>query len=82
MLGVKRTSPGYKTFTVKPVASPTVPWAKGTIGTVYGEIAVDYQLGSHFIVTVPPNTEADVFVPQKDGSFIKHSLKSGTHSLA
>ena len=58
-----------------------VSWAKGRVETVYGEILVDYGLGSHFIVTVPPNTEAEVFVPQKNGAFIKHSLKSGTYSL-
>ncbi|MCI8543558.1 alpha-L-rhamnosidase C-terminal domain-containing protein [Acetatifactor aquisgranensis] len=63
------------------MASPMVPWAKGRIGTVYGEIAVDYKLGDHFTVTVPPNTKAEVFVPRQDGSFTRHSLTSGTYSL-
>lgn len=81
VLGVKKTSPGYKTFTVKPVASPMIPWAKGRLETVHGEISVDYKLGSHFVVTVPPNTEAEIFVPQKDGGFIRYSLKGGTYGL-
>ncbi len=81
VLGIKKTSPGYKTFTIKPVVTPIVPWAKGEVQTVYGKIAVDYKVGSHFLVTVPANTTAEVYVPQEDGSFLRHTLKSGFYSL-
>lgn len=81
VLGIKKTSPGYKTFTVKPVVTPIVPWAKGEVETVYGKISVDYKVGGHFKVMIPANTTAEVYVPHEDGSFTKHTLASGFYSL-
>lgn len=81
VLGVKKNEPGYKTFTVKPETTSIIPWAKGSVDTVYGEIKVDYQLGDHFCVTVPANTTAHVFVPQTDGSYQEHHLGCGEYSL-
>lgn len=81
ILGIKKTSPGYKTFTVRPGAAPMIPWAKGSVDTVYGKITVDYRVGHHFKVTVPANTEAEVYVPQADGTFVTHQLKSGYYEL-
>ena len=81
VLGIKKQSPGYKTFTVKPNLAAIIPWARGSVDTVYGRIAVDYKLGSHFSITVPQNTQCEVFVPQPGGGFVRHELGGGSYAL-
>ncbi|MGB5819754.1 MAG: alpha-L-rhamnosidase C-terminal domain-containing protein [Saonia sp.] len=62
--GVRPTSPGYKTFQVKPQLGflkevrAVVPSIKGLI-EISIKIGVDYSLG----ITIPENTKASVYLP-------------------
>ncbi len=65
VLGVSPTSPGFKTFAVRP-ALCDLTWAKGVVPTPHGDVAVSWKLGEDKLqldVTVPAGTEADVIVP-------------------
>lgn len=81
VLGIKKTSPGYETFRIKPLAAELVEQAEGFVDTGYGRIEVRYQIDEYFEVKIPENTAAEVFVPQKNGGFLEYSLGSGTYSL-
>ena len=62
VLGVQPTSPGFKTFAVRP-ALCDLTWAKGSVPTPHGDVAVSWKLGDdrlHLDVTVPAGAEADV----------------------
>jgi hypothetical protein len=65
ILGVRPTSPGFKTFAVRP-ALGDLTWAKGIVPTPHGDVAVSWALGEDRLgldVTVPAGTEAEVAVP-------------------
>ncbi|MFT4122598.1 MAG: family 78 glycoside hydrolase catalytic domain [Microbacteriaceae bacterium] len=71
LFGVKPTTAGYQTFTVKPqpgdleYGSVTVPTVKGSIGVAFDQSGDD---GLEFAVNVPGNTAATVSIPQTDDS--------------
>lgn len=70
MFGVQPTSPGYRTFQIKPQPGG-VSWASITVPTVNGDIgaAFDADDGATDVgAYVPPNTTATVYVPDSDGS--------------
>lgn len=81
VLGIKNTGIAYKTFDVKPMTIDIIKKAKGSIDTVYGRIEVDYSVGEYFKVKIPANTTATVYVPNKDLTYVKHVLSSGTYSF-
>jgi hypothetical protein len=65
VLGVRPTSPGFKTFAVRPTLCD-LTWAKGRVPTPHGDVAVSWKLGEDRLlldVTVPAGTEADILVP-------------------
>jgi hypothetical protein len=65
VLGVTPTAPGFKTLAIRP-ALCDLKWAKGSVPTPHGEVAVSWALGDDKLqldVTVPADTEADVTLP-------------------
>ncbi len=65
VLGVRPTSPGFKTFAVRP-ALCDLTWASGIVPTPHGDVAVSWAVGEDKLqldVTVPPGSEAEVVVP-------------------
>ncbi|TVY08814.1 alpha-L-rhamnosidase [Paenibacillus cremeus] len=59
--------PGYKQFLVRPHVSPGLTWAEARMESMYGEIGSSWrQLEGGTLevkVTVPPNTNASVLLP-------------------
>ena len=81
VLGVRPTSPGFKTFAVRP-ALCDLAWAKGSVPTPHGEVAVSWTLGKdkfQLDATVPPGTEADVVLPTErfDGAAVTLDGRKG-----
>jgi len=65
ILGIRPTSPGFKTFAVRPRLGD-LTWAKGIVPTPHGDVAVSWALGEDRLgldVTVPADTEAEVAMP-------------------
>ena len=65
VLGVRPTSPAFRTFAVRP-ALCDLTWAKGIVPTPHGDVAVSWKLGEDRLaidVSVPAGTEADIVVP-------------------
>ncbi|KAI1328479.1 Six-hairpin glycosidase-like protein [Xylariaceae sp. FL0255] len=67
VLGVKPTSPGFETFTVKPVVTDDITWAKGQIPTAYGPLSVSWTRFSNgtidVVVDAPTGTTGTVGTP-------------------
>ncbi len=78
VLGVKPTTPGFKTMEIRPLIGD-LTWAKGIVPTPHGDVAVAWKLANNKLllnVTIPAGTEADVILPTKTVH-----VKSGQHSL-
>ena len=66
LLGVAPTSPGYKTFSVKPLSPREVRWAKGVVPTPHGPITASWERTDSAFkldLTVPDKTCADIVLP-------------------
>lgn len=66
LLGINSTSPGFRSFEIKPQPAGDLTWAKGYYDAVVGRISSDWKIeGTHFIlnVTIPANTKATIYVP-------------------
>ncbi len=65
VLGVQPTSPGFATLSIRP-ALCDLTWAKGSVPTPHGDVAVSWKLGQDRLrldVTVPAGVTAEVTVP-------------------
>jgi alpha-L-rhamnosidase len=70
--GVDAAEPAFRRFTVKPQLPGGMSWAGCRLFTASGEIEVKTErlsCGTEMKLTVPPNTEADVWLPVPEGSF-------------
>jgi len=65
ILGIKPTSPGFKTFTFKPHLSAEVNWVEGAVPTSNGRIVASFNLhtGKGFI-DIPAGTVASIALPK------------------
>ena len=73
--------PVTRSVTVAPVPGGTLTYAAATYASPYGPVAGSWERtasGWTFTVTVPPNTTADVVLP--DG--VRHAVEAGTHTYA
>ncbi|MBA3273965.1 MAG: rhamnosidase, partial [Chthoniobacterales bacterium] len=65
--GIETDTPGFKTFTIKPVIGEGLTHAEATYKSVRGEIKSGWKKEADgtlkFDITVPPNTSAMVFIP-------------------
>ena len=64
--GIRRTAPGFKTFTVAPEFLPGLDWVKASHKVAGGEIRVEWRReggGLRVAVCVPPGTKATVRLP-------------------
>lgn len=77
MLGIRPTSPGFATFTVKPKLTSGIYWVKGTVPAVKGNIEFSYnKKDGEMRLTVPGDAMAKVGIP-KTGSSIQNILLNG-----
>jgi len=79
--GLLPTSPGYRTFRVRPRPGGGVTWATASHESPYGVIRVAWRLDDETFaldVTVPGGTSAEVVLPDTTA----HSAGPGTHSFS
>jgi alpha-L-rhamnosidase len=69
ILGIEpdETRPGYKHFFIRPRPGGSLTYARGSLDSVRGKIAVDWRRTGDTLtleVTVPPNTTSTVILPE------------------
>ncbi len=77
--GINQTSPGFKTFYIKPEPGGELTYAKASFESMYGKITSGWKLdGDQLLmdVSVPANTMANVFIPASSESSITENGKS------
>jgi alpha-L-rhamnosidase len=77
--GLAPTEPGYRSMIVAPRPGGGLTWARAAHDTPYGRAEVAWErTGSalRVTVTVPPNTSAEIRLPDSDQSTV---VRSGTH---
>lgn len=66
-IGIRETSPGYKTMRIQPRAISGIEMMKGGITTPYGGAAVEWHTSNNdftkVVVVIPANTTAEVILP-------------------
>ncbi|KAI0883563.1 glycoside hydrolase family 78 protein [Annulohypoxylon maeteangense] len=72
VLGVRPVKPGFREWTVRPLPSADLNWAKGVVPTPYGPLSVSWERnrtdGRIVVdVTPPPGTNGTVVVPEVQG---------------
>ncbi|KAI2464136.1 glycoside hydrolase family 78 protein [Annulohypoxylon bovei var. microspora] len=72
VLGVRPLKPGFQEWTVQPLPSSDLTWAKGVVPTPYGPLSVSWernQTDGRLMVNVtpPPGTNGTVIVPEVQG---------------
>jgi alpha-L-rhamnosidase len=70
IIGIQPTSGGFATFDIRPVTGG-LAFAEGAVPTVKGLITARWEKGAEdrftLSVTVPPNTEASIYIPKPTG---------------
>ena len=84
LAGLEPTSPGYRTFEIRPTVVDGLDWVKFSKDCPYGRIDIDWKVatGGAFTLkcTVPVGTIATVYIP--DGDTLREEiLTSGRHIL-
>ncbi|WPU96064.1 glycoside hydrolase family 78 protein [Mucilaginibacter sabulilitoris] len=81
MAGLQMDAPGYKHIIIKPEPHRKFSFVKASLESMYGQVlsswaAKDGTMQVH--VKIPPNTTADVILPETDGQEIKQDGKPVT----
>ncbi|MFA6245392.1 MAG: glycoside hydrolase family 78 protein [Mucilaginibacter sp.] len=81
--GIQAAEPGYKKIIIKPVLGGGLSWAEGAYDCPYGRIESKWKISGNKLdmtVTIPPNTTADIFIPNAQGkSYKKVSVEGGLY---
>lgn len=77
-LGIQRDEPGFKKFILQPEPDPAgeMTWAEGYYDSMYGRIKSAWKVSDNkllFVLTVPANTTATLYLPTISESFVKES---------
>jgi alpha-L-rhamnosidase len=79
ILGLKATSPGWKSFIFEPAWESGLEWAEGSQPTPHGEIKASWdRTRNQAVLTVPEGTSAFVRNTKEE---LTRSLEPGTHHL-
>lgn len=79
--GIRSLEPGYKRIEIAPQPDGKLKWAKTDYHSIYGRIASHWRIENdklHLAVTIPPNTSAQVRLPQS----LPSHIKEGGYALA
>lgn len=71
LAGINQTEPGYRRFAIRPLLTLGLEEVSASFESPYGKIESSVICKKHTIqvkVAVPANTEADIFLPEKDVS--------------
>lgn len=81
--GIQSAEAGYKKIIIKPIIGGNLTWAEAGYDCPYGHISSKWKIEAgklDMTVIIPPNTTADVFVPDAQGkTYQKYSVQSGEH---
>ncbi|MEM8532199.1 MAG: glycoside hydrolase family 78 protein [Chloroflexota bacterium] len=80
--GIEIGAPGYQHIIFQPKPGGGLTWARSSHQSMYGEIAAAWQIEEgtfSFEVVVPPNTTAEIRLPDKSAPI---SVGSGQHRLS
>ena len=84
LAGLEPTSPGYRTFEIRPTMIDGLDWVKFYKDCPYGRINIDWKVarGGAFTLkcTVPPGTTATVYIPDGD-SVREENVTSGRYTF-
>ena len=84
LAGLEPTSPGYRTFEIRPTMIDGLDWVKFYKDCPYGRINIDWKVarGGAFTLkcTVPPGTTATVYIPD-GGSVREEIVTSGRYTF-
>jgi alpha-L-rhamnosidase len=83
MAGLQIGAPGYKHVIIKPEPHRKFTFTKATFETMYGQVLSSWEVKDATMqmhVKIPPNTTADVTLPQANGQDIKQDGKPVTGS--
>jgi alpha-L-rhamnosidase len=84
LLGINSTSPGFRTFEIKPQPAGDLTWAKGHYDSQIGRIESSWIVeGTQFNlnVTVPANSKARIYVPAISENGTKENGKPVSESF-
>lgn len=83
--GIQAGAPGYKKIVIKPTIGGGLSSAEGSYDSEYGIVRSKWSIeGNKFrlAVTIPPNTTAEVYVPDSKGqSYRQFSVNSGEYNF-
>lgn len=83
--GIQAGAPGYKKIIIKPTIGGGLTSAEGTYNSDYGTISSQWKIENgkfRLDVTIPPNTTAEIFVPDAKGeSYKQFSVNSGQYTF-
>ncbi|AMR30810.1 alpha-L-rhamnosidase [Mucilaginibacter sp. PAMC 26640] len=83
--GIQAALAGYKKIIIKPVIGGNLTWAEATFESPYGLIKSRWQLAGGKLqlhVSIPPNTTAEVFVPNAGGTnYEKKNVNAGAYDF-
>lgn len=79
LLGIRPQGPGFREVTIAPQLVGDLTWAKGHYDSPYGRIVSSWKRDGNKVtldVTIPPNTKAEVAIPNTDCKRVTESGKS------
>jgi len=81
--GIQAGAPGYKKIIIKPIIGGKLTWAEGSYDSDYGTISSKWRIEDNKLkldVTIPPNTTAQIWVPDAQGkSYKSFNVGAGEH---
>lgn len=81
LLGINAGAPGFTKIIIKPQPAGSIIWAKGSYQSVMGSIKTEWKKnagGFNLRVSIPANTNAQIFIPATQGNTISESGKQMT----
>lgn len=70
LAGIRPIEPGYRRVVVEPLVSDDLTWVRATVGTVRGDVSVDWEqnaTGSSGTLVVPGNATAELRIAIPEG---------------
>lgn len=73
-VGIRETSPGYRTISIRPHVGGDFEWMEASTVTPYGRVAAKWRAEKNVLrtleVTIPANTRAKVYVPARNAGSV------------
>lgn len=76
--------PGYKKIIIKPELSDKLEFATASLNSMYGKIESHWERQDDKLklkATIPPNTSATVFMPERKNTYSSHEIGSGIYEF-